>query len=422
MKIKVLNTSLDKVMALSRPKRKTPKTPSWLFRAVLFVLSLPAVLKCRVKFQYHGMEKLDKSEPCMILMNHSCFLDLKIAAVLFAKRPFNIVCTSDGFIGKGWLMHQLGCIPTQKFVSDPALVRDIRHALHKNRCSVLMYPEASYSFDGTATPLPDSIGKLMKMMHVPLVTVITNGAFAHDPLYNGLQLRKVKVSADVTYLLSPAEIADMTPEQINDRLSEVFAFDNFAWQAENNVKISEPFRADGLNRVLYKCPHCQTEGELVGKGVTLHCKSCGVTYELTENGKLSADNAVFTHVPDWYAWERQCVREELEAGTYRLETAVDICAVVNYKAVYRVGSGTLLHDMDGFHLNGCDGLLDYHQSPLSSYGLYADYFWYEIGDMICIGDKNCLYYCFPKDGTDIVAKTCLAAEELYKMKKTAKVK
>ena len=39
--------------------------------------------------------------------------------------------------------------------------------------------------------------------------------------------------------------------------------------------------------------------------------------------------------------------------------------------------------------------------------------------MICIGNKDALYYCFPKGG-DVVAKTRLAAEELYKMKKIRK--
>ena len=55
------------------------------------------------------------------------------------------------------------------------------------------------------------------------------------------------------------------------------------------------------------------------------------------------------------------------------------------------------------------------QTPLASYSLYADYYWYEIGDMICIGTKDVLYYCFPKEGQDVVAKTRLAAEELYKL-------
>ena len=106
-------------------------------------------------------------------------------------RPFNIVCTSDGFVGKEWLMRHLGCIPTQKFVSDLGLVRDMLYAVRELHSSVLMYPEASYSFDGTATPLPEGIGKCVKMLGVPLVMIHTYGAFARDPLYNGLQLRKV---------------------------------------------------------------------------------------------------------------------------------------------------------------------------------------------------------------------------------------
>ena len=36
--------------------------------------------------------------------------------------------------------------------------------------------------------------------------------------------------------------------------------------------------------------------------------------------------------------------------------------------------------------------------------------------MICIGDRKALYYCFPQCKGDVVAKTRLAAEELYKIK------
>ena len=40
--------------------------------------------------------------------------------------------------------------------------------------------------------------------------------------------------------------------------------------------------------------------------------------------------------------------------------------------------------------------------------------------MICIGDTNTLYYCFPQIDYDVVAKTRLAAEELYKLVRTRK--
>ena len=91
--------------------------------------------------------------------------------------------------------------------------------------------------------------------------------------------------------------------------------------------------------------------------------------------------------------------------------------MADYSAIYMVGSGRLVHDSEGFRLTGCDGKLTYEQGALACYGLYADYYWYEIGDMICIGNNDVLYYCFPKNCGDVVAKTRLAVEELYKLKK-----
>ena len=96
--------------------------------------------------------------------------------------------------------------------------------------------------------------------------------------------------------------------------------------------------------------------------------------------------------------------------------------MVDYKAIYMVGSGKLIHDENGFHLTGCNGKLDYTQGPLACYSLYSDYYWYELGDMICIGNQDALYYCFPKGSGDVVAKTRLAAEELYKLKKRRRAK
>ena len=416
MKIKTKRLSFEKVMALPRPKHRNPRRPLFLLQLVVRLLAILDLFPTRFTYRTHGMEKIGRNEPCLILMNHSSFIDLKIASRIFFPKPYGIVCTSDGFVGKGLLMRLLGCIPTQKFVSDVGLIRDMEYLLKKKRVSVLMYPEASYSFDGTATTLPRKMGILLKKLNVPVVTVITQGAFARDPLYNCLQKRKVQVRADVTCLATAAEIRELSVAQLDKRLEEAFSFDNFRWQQENRIRISEPFRADGLERILYRCPHCGAEGQTVGKGVTLTCGSCGKIYTLDEYGCLTGEAPAFTHIPDWYAWQRRQVRQELENGTYRTEAEVDIGMLVDTKALYMVGTGKLIHDENGFRLTGCDGKLRYEQPPLACYGLYADYYWYEIGDVICIGNKDALYYCFPK-GSLPVAKARLATEELYKLKK-----
>lgn len=417
MKIKVKEMSYEDVLALPKEKRFSPIRPSILFRSLLKAVSAGELKDVGFTFTENGMEKLKDGEPCLILMNHSAFIDLKIAVTYFFPRPMNIVCTSDGFVGKKWLMRQLGCIPTRKFVTDLGLVRDIAYSVKKLRCSVLMYPEASYSFDGTATPIPPTVAKLAKSLGIPVVFVKTKGAFLRDPLYNGLRLRDVRVSADIEYLLSPSDLETMTADEIDRVLTDRFSFDNFKDQAEEGVKVSEPFRAEGLERVLYKCPNCGAEGRTVGHGTVLVCENCDKRYELDEFGKMKAleGECEFSHIPDWYEWERKCVREEILRGDYLLDIPVDICIMKGMKALYRVGSGRLRHGSDGFLLTGCNGKLEYSQKPRASYSLYADYFWYEIGDMVCIGNGEMLYYCFPKDGSNIAAKTRLAAEELYKL-------
>ena len=424
MKIKTKQLSYEKVMQLPRPKHRKPLRPLFLLQIVIRILAILDLFPTKFTYKAHGMEKLDKKQPCLILMNHSSFIDLKIASRIFFPKRYGIVCTSDGFVGfgKALLMRLLGCIPTQKFVSDVTLIRDMEYMLKKKKTSVLMYPEASYSFDGTATPLPRKMGVLLKKLGVPVVTVITKGAFARDPLYNCLQKRNVQVSADVTYLLSEEDLKTKSVAELDAILDQVFSFDNFAWQRDNNIVINEPFRADGLNRILYRCPHCGKEGMTEGKGTKLTCRSCGIAYRLTELGQLSCMNgqAMFSHIPNWYRWQRGQVRRELEEGTYRLETDVQIGMMVDYKAIYMAGSGKLIHDAEGFRLIGCGGKLEYTQGPLACYGLYADYYWYEIGDVICIGNRDALYYCFPKGTADVVAKTRLAAEELYKLKKRRK--
>lgn len=420
MKIKTKIETYENVIALPAEKHVRPLKQSRFFGMLLKLLSRSDIKAVNLKCINKGMEKLAPNEPCLYLMNHSSFLDLKIASTLIYPKPFNIVCTTDGFVGKKLLMRLLGCIPTKKFITDVALVKDMMYAFKTLKSSVLMYPEAGYSFDGTQLPIPDSLGKCLKIFGVPVVMIKTYGAFLRDPLYNNLQLRKIDVTVETEYLLSPEDIKNSSVDELNDTLRTAFTFDGFEWQQKNGIRICEDFRADGLNRVLYKCPNCLDEGHMLGSGTSLTCTTCGKSYELDEVGYLrSSDGKTeFEHIPDWYSWQRDCVKKEIGSGEYRLEVPVDIYMLADTKCLYSVGSGTLCHSADGFVLNGCDGKLNYSQKTSASYTLNVDYFWYEMGDVICIGDSRFLYYCFPKNMPDIVTKTRFAAEELYKISKT----
>ena len=391
-----------------------------LFRTIMRTASIPELLA--TKFTYtSNADDVIKKEPCLVLMNHTGFIDLEIAEKIFFPRPLCIVSTHDSFIGKGWLMRQIGCIPTKKFVSDPALISDMSYALKELKTSVLMFPEAGYTFDGRSTTLPRGLGYLAKKLDVPVIMITTYGAFARNPLYNGLQNRKTKVTADVKVLLTREDYATKRLSELDCVIDEAFSFDNFKYQQENSIEITEDFRADGLERILYKCPACGKESSMKGEGINLTCGECKKSWTLTPTGYLEADSGEteFSHIPDWYEWQREEVKVEIERGEYSLDVPVDVYILADYSALYSVGEGRLTHTKEGFGLSGCDGELDYHQSSIASYTLNSDYFWYEIGDVIGLGDSERLYYCFPKTPTP-VAKARLAAEELYKIVKKEK--
>jgi transcription elongation factor Elf1 len=259
---------------------------------------------------------------------------------------------------------------------------------------------------------------LLKRLGVPVVTVITQGAFHRDPLYNMLKIRDVQVSAHVKCVATPEEIKEKSVEELDALIDEAFSFDNFAWQRDNKISIDVPFRADGLHRILYKCPACNTENQMEGKGTSLTCHACKKKWEMDEFGQLAAvdGNTEYSHIPDWYSWQRECVKRELLLGSYLIDCEVDIAIQVNLSCVYKIGKGRLRHDLDGFRLTSECGKLDYKQSPVFTHTLYSDYFWYEIGDVIGIGDNEFSYFCFP--GKEVsVTKARLATEELYKIKK-----
>ena len=86
MKIKTRQRSYEEVMNIPVPLHKKPMKQWFLFRLVLRIASIPDLLFTGFKCTKIGMEKLGKKQPCLVLMNHSSFIDLEIAStVLFPK-------------------------------------------------------------------------------------------------------------------------------------------------------------------------------------------------------------------------------------------------------------------------------------------------------------------------------------------------
>ena len=131
--------------------------------------------------------------------------------------------------------------------------------------------------------------------------------------------RSGRFSATFTQLFKADDLRQCTSvNEINAKINEAFIYDDYKWQKENHIEIAYPKRAEGLHKVLYQCPHCKAEYKMSSNATKLRCDACGKTWTMSDYGELSADSGEteFSHIPDWYEWERAQVRAEVEAGTY----------------------------------------------------------------------------------------------------------
>ena len=137
MKNTFKNAEYDAVLNRTRPAHKAPKKPNIFWRSLLRLLSSFSLAGSGFTYTTEGLEKIPKNQPCLILMNHSCFLDMPMAYKILYPRPMNIIATSDSFVGMGglmaWLMRTIGCIPTQKFVTDISLIKDMIYCLQEKK-------------------------------------------------------------------------------------------------------------------------------------------------------------------------------------------------------------------------------------------------------------------------------------------------
>ena len=98
MKITTCQKSYKEVMALPRPKHRDPMKPSRLLGTVVRLVSLPTMLKTKFSYTTERME-LVGDQPCLILMNHSSFTDMKMAFGIFYPKPLGIVTSVDAMSG-----------------------------------------------------------------------------------------------------------------------------------------------------------------------------------------------------------------------------------------------------------------------------------------------------------------------------------
>jgi len=394
-----------------------PVRTKWYLRPLMYLLCVPDVKMHKLRITKTRCEGL--KPPYLMLCNHNAFMDFKAATVAIFPDRANYVIAIDGFIGREKLLRNVGGICKRKFTNDLVLIKQLSRVA-RNGDVIILYPEARYSLCGTTAVLPSALGRLCKLLKIPVVTFMCHGHHVNSPFWN-LHNRGVKpTEAEMNVLFTPDELKDLTPDEINEKIVAAYRYDDFAWQKERGIETPYPKRAEGLHKVLYQCPACGREYKMTSKGDKLICSECGKTWTMSTLGELSGDDGVteFSHIPDWYEWERKNVRAEVEAGTYSTgEMPVTVDTLPNARRFIRLGEGTMIHDMNGFTVRGIDVDGDPFEMLKPVPTLYSCHIEYEYlgkhGDCVDLNTLDDTWYIYPHDCEFAVTKMALATEELY---------
>ena len=386
---------------------------------VTWLISFPKTFYHRARIDKTKMPK-ELKPPYFLLCNHNSFMDFKVMTkAIFPKRA-NYVIALDGYVGIKWVNQTLGGICNRKFTRSISLVRNLLHA-RKFGDVIILFPEAKYTLCGTPNVLPASLGKMIRQMNIPVVSLIMHGHHINSPFWNKGNRKVRPVEAEMKLLFTQEQTQELSTDEINGILSETFVYDDYAWQKEKGIRVKYKKRAEGLHHVLYQCPSCNTEYKMTSLGHKLSCTHCAKEWEMTEFGEMRALSGVteFTHIPDWYEWQRTNIRQELIDGTYQFNRAVRIESLPNTDGFIAFEKpGYLTHNLQGFKLEGeyNSETFDLHWPVSSLYSCQIEFNFMGKGDCVTLSTSEDTFYLYP-DGSDFsVTKIALAVEELYSLR------
>lgn len=376
-------TSFD----MNRP----PMKQKWYLMPLIWGGSWLMTRQFGLKIHKKNMENF--KPPYLVISTHQGFSDYYITPLALFPHRANYVSDMEGFAAFGeWLYRAIGCIGKRRYVSDISVVKNMKQALDGGQ-SVVVYPESRHCNVGTTSYIPPNMGKLVKMMKVPLVVLTAHGSYLANPFWDEEHTRRVPMEATLEGVYTAEEVAKLSAEQIQQTIEEKLQYDEYAWQQAKGIVISDKNRAQGLHKALYQCRACGEEFTMKSSGSMLWCEKCGKQWELTEQGCLqsvgakatgqemlqdaeakatrqekvqgmeaepagqeilqsgeAAQNDTSIHIPDWYEWQRENVEREAEQGDFKLTFRGRVEALPNAKGFVELGEGVLTMDEQGFVL------------------------------------------------------------------------
>lgn len=342
----------------------------------------------------------NKKGSFVVIANHQAAYDF-VNLIGATHRPMSFVISQSFYNSlpiKGF-MNKMGVIPKQQFQTAVRDLKRIKAVIDRGE-PVVIYPAGLMCEDGLSTPIPAATYKFLKWLETDVYVARASGTYFVMPKWTK-GLRPGRTYMDIYKLFDKEDLASMELDEVQRRTDEAILFDAYREQEEHQVKYKNNAVIDGLENVLYQCPHCHTEFAMqVREHNTITCTACGYEqvsddYALMHNRRGLGEEV--RYVSDWSRLIYERLKSRIRKG---LELSLEDHAIIHMidpKAdkFTEVGQAHVHLSKDGFRLCGeiCGEAVDLTVSVANIPTLP-----FKPGKYFEIQHGADIYRCYPEDG------------------------
>ena len=294
--------------------RKIHKPNKFLYWLIYTLGKLVYKKKYGMRFNFVDDPRKEEG-PVIVIANHASRNDYLFVGIPLYPIRFNFVAGYN------------------EFFEDSYTVMEILRAIRQNKNSVCFYPEGLSSISGANQPSVPGTGKLLKLLKVPVYSVVTKGSYLIMPKYKfGYKERYAHTETTIKKAFSVEDLKNMSAEEIESKVDEILYQDDYEWAKDNHItyKDNKEGIAEGLEGLLFRCPKCGHDFEIETKGNTIKCKHCGneayINNDYTIHPK-SKEDKIPTTQKKWFDLERIELRKEIDSNpdyVFEVETTLGV--------------------------------------------------------------------------------------------------
>lgn len=295
--------------------------------------------------------------PFVVIANHQSMLDF-LTLINLTRRPMSFVISQSFFrsLPITGFFEKMGVIPKQQFQTTVTDMKRMRSVI-KNGQPLVIYPAGLMCEDGLSTPVPEATYKFLQWLKADVYVARCRGTYFAMPKW-AKGIRPGKTTMEVYKLFSKEELAAADLETIQKKADDALLYDAYREQEQLQFSYRHNDNVEGLEQVLYRCPHCGTEFSIeVRDKSTLHCRSCGYAAQSDKLALLHNTcgfGPELRYVSDWSRMIHDTLKQAVQDGTLDTlsdEVSVEMIDETRHKFV-PIGRGTLTLDKQQFIFRG----------------------------------------------------------------------